>query len=133
MRKSAAYKGLFLIAVAILLLGGTHSLMACNKTASPATDGVKKVAADSGSLSNTACEKHAKETEETETVEVKPVSPELPEPVPVPSSPEPNQKQPVKNDVANGNMSFNFLYYLFYKFSVSEFFKTPDFSGSTGY
>lgn len=31
------------------------------------------------------------------------------------------------------SMSFNFLYYLFYKFSVTEFFQTPDYNsgGST--
>ncbi|WP_017733113.1 hypothetical protein [Nafulsella turpanensis] len=29
----------------------------------------------------------------------------------------------------SSSMSFNFLYYLFYKFSVTEFFETPDYNG----
>lgn len=123
MRKTAPYKGLFMVAVAILLLSGTDPHMACSEPDPSATDDVK-TAANPDSLSNTNCEKHV-------TVEVKQFPPEPYEPAQAPSPPALKQKQAAKSEAANGNMSFNFLYYLFYKFSVSEFFKTPDFSDST--
>lgn len=125
MKKTAPYKGLFMIAVAILLPGGIDPLMACSEPGSSATEDTKEMAAAPDSLSNITCEKHT-----NKTVEVKLFPPE---PVQVPPSPDLKQKQPAKSEIANGNMSFNFLYYLFYKFSVSEFFKTPDFSESTTY
>lgn len=123
MKKSAAYKALFLVAVAILLLSGTLPLMACSKSGSPGTDDSKKIIADPDSLSSTVCEK-AKATVETEAI-----VPESPESV---QAPAPKQEPAVKDEVTN-SMSFNFMYYLFYKFSVSEFFKTPDFSESAPY
>lgn len=125
MKKTAAHKGLFLIAVAILLLGGIQDLRACDKSGSPDPDSSKKIVAGPDSLSNTKCVKQAKETVDSPSAMV-----ELPaEPV----KPATEQKHPAKADPANGNMTFNFLYYLFYKFSATEFFKTPDFSDTNRY
>lgn len=127
MKKNAVYKALFLFAIATLLLSGTSALMACTKSGSPGTDDSKKIIADPDSKSNTGCEKHT-----GKVVEVKPPAPEVPEVSRQVHAPAPKQDQAVKEDVTN-SMSFNFMYYLFYKFSVNEFFKTPDFSESSQY
>lgn len=125
MKKTAAHKGLLLIAVAILLLGGIQDLVACDGLGPHDPGSPKNTVAGADSLLSTKCIKQGKEMIDAP----EPAVVELSEPV----KPATKQKQPAKTEGPSTNMSFNFLYYLFYKFSATEFFKTPDFSDTNHY
>jgi hypothetical protein len=70
--------------------------------------------------------------EAIETAEAMPKAKEVASPTMITGKNTEERKEVSEAKKENSSLTFNFLYYIFYKFSVSDFFQTPSYNGASG-